>query len=430
MPTPSVSDPAAGPTAGARGNMRHNDPALSRTRDMPPEPAERFYLPELDVLRFFAFFAVFLCHVAPGGPVFYQTYGALGRMGASGAFGVDLFFTLSGYLLTSLLLRERVQTGDINLRAFYARRTLRIWPLYYFSLALAFLLTRIPASIVAAPPLLGDLFLPILPASYFFMAIFLFNFNFFNSLGTNPTLFMTHLWSISVEEQFYLFWPWFARYVPRRRIVAIPLVMLAIAVIARAISTPLKLNEPAVNITPVWTNTFTRLDPIAVGILIALLPRFNPPPALRLLLVLVGFASWQFAANNCGLPDQLSILKISIGYPAVAIGSGAFLLATLGTKSLRSGSALVRYLVYLGKISYGLYVYNQIALFTARLLLFRGVLDRMLVPAGLPPWMASSVYVILAFVFNVTLAAVSYRWLEAPFLRLKERFTRVPSRAV
>ncbi|MGA8795057.1 MAG: hypothetical protein WB498_19210, partial [Candidatus Binatus sp.] len=115
---------------------------------------------------------------------------------------------------------------------------------------------------------------------------------------------------------------------------------------------------------------------------------------------------------------------------AVALGSGAFLLATLGTKSLRSGSALVRCLIYLGKISYGLYVYQQIALFAARLLLFRGVLDGMLVAAGLPPWSAFPVYLILAFGLNVALAAVSYRWLEAPFLRLKERFTRVPSRAV
>ena len=396
--------------------------AIHQSAGALPEPAKRFYLPELDVLRFFAFFAVFVSHVAPF-PVFYLTHGALGRLGGSGAFGVDLFFTLSGYLLTSLLLRERDQTGDINLKAFYARRTLRIWPLYYFSIALAFLLTRIPASVIAAPPLLGDLFTPIPQLSYFFMAIFLFNFNFYHSLETNRYLFMAHLWSISVEEQFYLFWPWFARYVPRRRVVVIPIVMIAVACIARLLS-PL---DPAYQ---VWNNTFTRLDPIAVGILIALAPRLNPRPALRLALVLVGFAGWQFAADYCGLIYQLSTLKISLGYPAVAIGSGAFLLATLGTKSLRSGSALVRYLVYLGKISYGLYVYNQIALFAARWLLLRGVLERMLVALGLPSWTAVPVYLILAFAFNVALAAVSYRWLEAPFLRLKERFARVPSREV
>ncbi len=390
---------------------------------MPPEPAERFYLPELDVLRFFAFFGVFVWHVAPGGPVFYKQYGTLGSLGLSGPFGVDLFFTLSGYLITSLLLREREETGDINLRAFYARRTLRIWPLYYFFLVLAFLLTRLPVSITSAP-LLGNVFPPMNPSSYFVLAIFLFNFNFANALLANALGFVGPLWSISVEEQFYLFWPWFARYIPRRRIVAIPIAMLAVAFIARAISIPLKLG------VPVWNNTFTRLDPIAVGILIALMPRFNPRPALRLVLVLVGFAAWQFAASYCGLPGQLSTLKISMGYPAIALGSGAFLLATLGAKSFRSGSALARCLIYLGKISYGLYVYDSIAICIVWLFLFRGLLTRMVVAAGLPAWMVSPVYVILAFSLNVALAAASYRWLEAPFLRLKKRFTRVPSRAV
>jgi len=403
--------------------MPHNDPALSRTRDVPPESAERFYLPELDVLRFFAFFGVFVWHVAPHGPDFYKSHGVLGSLGASGAFGVDLFFTLSGYLITRLLLRERDQTGNINLRAFYVRRTLRIWPLYYFSLALTFLLTRIPESIASAPPFIGDPFAPIHLSSYFFMAIFLFNFNFGNCVLTNPYMFMAHLWSISVEEQFYLFWPWFVRYIPHRRIAVIPIVMIAVACVARAISLPLKLHAP------VWNNTFTRLDPIAVGILIALAPRLNPRPALRLVLLLAGIAGWQFAAYYCGLPLQVSTLKISMGYPAVALGSGAFLLATLGTRSLRSGSALARCLIYLGKISYGLDVYNMIAFFTAMLFLYR-VLFRMSAVAGLPPWTAWLVYVLLAFGLNVALAAVSYRWLEAPFLRLKERFTRVPSRAV
>ena len=389
---------------------------------MVAETAERFYLPELDVLRFFAFFAVFICHVAPYGPDFYNNSGLIGRICASGAFGVDLFFALSGYLLTSLLLRERDQTGDINVKAFYIRRGLRIWPLYYFIIGLAFLLTRIPASAIGAPPYPGNLFEPIPPISYLFMAIFLFNFDFFGSGFTNPSLFMTQLWTISVEEQFYVFWPWLARYVPRQRIVVIPLVMIAVSCILRF---ALPLNP----YRQVWSNTFTRLDPIAVGILIALMPRLNLRPVHRVVLVLVGFAFWQFASYYCGIFDQLSILKVSLGYPAIALGSGAFVLAALGATSLRSDSPLVRCLVYLGKVSYGLYIYNQIAIFVAKLLLFRGELGT-LVPPGYPSLSGILIYMILALGFNVAFAALSYRWLEAPFLRLKERFTRVPSREV
>ena len=205
--------------------------ATPKSADSQSKPAERFYLPELDVLRFFAFFAVFVSHMA-----LYAFYSnsALGALGSGGAFGVDLFFTLSGYLLTSLLLRERGKTGDIDVKAFYVRRGLRIWPLYYFFLVLCFLLTLIPESFIAAPLYPGDLFVPMPLKSYFFMAIFLFNFNIAGSMLTNPSAFMTQLWSISVEEQFYLFWPWIARFVPRRRIVVVPLVMIAISCIARA----------------------------------------------------------------------------------------------------------------------------------------------------------------------------------------------------
>src|SRR5277367_912413 len=121
---------------------------------MMPGRAGRFYLPELDVLRFFAFFAVFIFHLPePFALKFFDSPGVLGTLGRAGAFGVDLFFALSGYLITGLLIRERERSGDINMKAFYARRTLRIWPLYYFSIALAFLLTQLPASFASGPQL-------------------------------------------------------------------------------------------------------------------------------------------------------------------------------------------------------------------------------------------------------------------------------------
>jgi peptidoglycan/LPS O-acetylase OafA/YrhL len=151
--------------------------------------------------------------------------------------------------------------------------------------------------------------------------------------------------------------------------------------------------------------------------------------AHRIALVLFGIASWIFAAYYCGLPFQISIAKVSMGFPAIAIGSGAFLLATIGSTILKPASALGRWLIYLGKISYGLYVYNPIATFTAGLILYRVLLGRF-TGAGLPPWTAWGVYIVVAFGLNVGMAAVSYRLLEAPFLRLKERYARIPSRAV
>src|SRR5436305_10886285 len=99
--------------------------------------AGRFYRPELDGLRFFAFLGVFVFHAAPRTLEFYAAAGyprwltnLLISVFGAGAYGVDLFFALSAYLITSLMLRERATTGSFDLRSFYVRRILRIWPLY------------------------------------------------------------------------------------------------------------------------------------------------------------------------------------------------------------------------------------------------------------------------------------------------------------
>lgn len=383
------------------------------------KPAERFYLPELDVLRFFAFFGVFVYHLPMFGSLFFSRYGVLGDLALSGVFGVDLFFTLSGYLITSLLLRERDETGDVNLKAFYARRTLRIWPLYYFVIGLTFLLTHLPASVTSAP-FWGNMFPPMSSGVYFFLAIFLFNFDFANGITPTHGLVMYPLWSISVEEQFYLFWPWVLRYLPRKRLVLAPLLMLAIAAVSHMLSLPMKLS---------WNGTFTRLDPIAIGILIALLPRIELRTPMRMGLMIFGIVSWVTAVRYCNLPIQASTPKVAIGYPLVALGSGAIVLAILGIQSFKSDSAFARALIYLGKVSYGLYVYNPIAKTAGYLLLYNFGL-KACTATGLPRWTAWSTYVLFTFGLNVAMAAASYRWLEAPFLRLKERFARIPSRAV
>src|SRR5215469_2707913 len=105
-----------------------------------------FYRPELDILRFFAFLGIYLYHSMPLDPAIYSRYRLphwfgqlMAAIANSGRWGVTLFFLLSGYLITSLLLRERWIKGDVNLRAFYLRRILRIWPLYFFILIVAVL---------------------------------------------------------------------------------------------------------------------------------------------------------------------------------------------------------------------------------------------------------------------------------------------------
>ena len=110
----------------------------STARAIRADDAPRYYRPELDVLRLFAFFIVFLSHVVPGDETFFarahiapEIAELIIAAAVGGAFGVDLFFALSSFLITSLLLRERNLCGNIDVSRFYVRRILRIWPLYF-----------------------------------------------------------------------------------------------------------------------------------------------------------------------------------------------------------------------------------------------------------------------------------------------------------
>ena len=149
-------------------------------------PERRFYQPELDGLRFYAFLGVFVYHTLPSQAMPWL-WGAVIK---SGAAGVDLFFALSAFLITSLLLRERQQTGRISLRLFYLRRILRIWPLYFVVLALGVVLAHT----------VPDQRLP----WYYIAGYLLFIGNWVSAAFGHPQSICSPLWTVSIEEQFYL----------------------------------------------------------------------------------------------------------------------------------------------------------------------------------------------------------------------------------
>ena len=127
--------------------MAQMSPLLSELPLPTAQKPRRFYQPELDGLRFYAFLGVFAFHTLPSQPAFYRQLhfpapALWGAAASSGAAGVDLFFALSAFLITSLLMRERQQTGGISLRLFYIRRILRIWPLYFAVVGLGIVLSH------------------------------------------------------------------------------------------------------------------------------------------------------------------------------------------------------------------------------------------------------------------------------------------------
>jgi peptidoglycan/LPS O-acetylase OafA/YrhL len=356
-----------------------------------------FYRPELDVLRFFAFFGIYLFHSLPLDPSVYSRYRLPHRLGEfiaafanSGRWGVTLFFLLSGYLITSLLLRERWMRGDVNLRSFYLRRILRIWPLYFFVLLVAVVWPRT-----------GHL-----PGSYF-LAYLLLAGNWITAISGPPDSWASVLWTIALVQQFYVFWPLVIKFFSRnaRFYTAVGLVVVAILVRGYlAVGSLLPYT--------VYPDTFAELDSIGAGILCAIALKASVPilPAgKRLLLVYSGVV----LLLGCGyLAKTESPLFVMGAYPCATAGCLALFLAICGT------SFTTRPLVYLGKISYGLYVFHLLAL--------RLVGSALGGKAGTP--IRFLIYWGGSLLLTIALASASYRWLEAPFLRLKTKFTTVTSR--
>lgn len=366
----------------------------------------RFYHPELDILRFFAFLLVFIHHSIPHDTAFWTRYGVpdglargLAGLGALGAFGVDVFFVLSAYLITELLLREKALLGDLDLKAFYTRRVLRIWPLYFFFLGIAGALTfvvpgqQIGWRATTAFLLLGG--------------------NWWIVFHGFPSSIIFPLWSVSIEEQFYLMWPPIAR-----RLRAVHMTALGIALLAVAFCARWYLGTHGATESQVWCNTLARLDPLAAGILLAVMLRGEAPRIAlrwRVTLIALGVLCLAAAGNYWQIKgDPLTTGRILIGYPVVALGGVALLVAVLSPVKMLHKSALV----YLGKISYGLYVYHVLGL----------MLSDYMVPNAEASLARYSVRVAMAFAITVTCAAASFRWVESPFLNLKQRFAHVLSR--
>jgi peptidoglycan/LPS O-acetylase OafA/YrhL len=392
------------PFANPGSSSHERDSMEGQLRPGTDGAPRRYYRPELDVLRFFAFFLVFLSHTVPGDEAFWQATPFSGTaasvivaLGAGGAFGVDLFFALSSFLITTLLHRERDAAGALDVAAFYMRRILRIWPLYF-----VFLLIVTPLMSYALP---GES----MPLKYI-VAFVLLAGNWACAAWGYPHSVAGPLWTVSMEEQFYVVWPWIVqRWAANLVIVA--MVLLAVSFIARVYL----VTESAVH-PQIWCNTLARLDPIACGALLAVIARrrkISLSGITRAVLLLIGITVFTIA----GRYGDFTGVRSLITFPAVSAASVALILATLDLSILSGRTAVSRALVYLGRISYGLYVFHLTFVMLFNVAGARDPADRLIrIGAALAATIAG--------------AAVSYQLLERRFLKRKEHFTHVPSRPV
>jgi peptidoglycan/LPS O-acetylase OafA/YrhL len=378
-----------------------------------PQSPERIYFPELDGLRFIAFMMVYLFHGGVPTGLLSRLIGpgAAHALRENGGYGVQLFFILSGYLITTLLLREEARHGRIALHAFWIRRILRIWPLYYLTLLIGF---------VGLPALQGQFGTPgyrdMLRIHLIPFLGFLGNWS-MALIGPLPD-WLSVLWSVCVEEQFYLIVPLFIAIVaPRLRR---PLV---VSLIAGSIAVRWWCAHRYASQLMIVYNTFTQFDTLLSGVLLALLLGWSRDrPGLTRWL------RWLQWPLYLAIGWVLSRPHLGHGTPwhrtwdfvwVWLCGLGVVVVAIWGQGWLRAALSYSR-MVWLGKISYGLYMYHEFALWT-RDRLYNGL-----------PWFANKdeILAITTLALTIALAAASYYGYERRFLQLKQTWTRVLSRPV
>jgi peptidoglycan/LPS O-acetylase OafA/YrhL len=358
-----------------------------------------FYRPELDVLRLLAFTMVFLAHILPYDGVFADgTW--LGSFRVAGGFGVCMFFMLSSFLITDLLEREHGVTGNIELRAFYVRRILRIWPLYFSFLFFDFLVQHVRHTNNFP---VGKLLAFLLLAGNWYVGRF-----------ELPLTLSSPLWSISVEEQFYLVWPSFRKYIGR-----LGSILLAVATLIVSYLVMARLCY--VHAWNLWPNSFVQFQFFSTGALLSFALRGRSPrfsTAARLALFAVGLGMI-VASPRLFFSHGQTFSFLGPGFLLVNAGCIVVFLSFLGESRMGEWGALT----YLGRISYGLYVFHWMivvaAVHAARLLVSRHLLT---------PLLARGLMAVAAFLLTVVVASLSYRFFEAPILRFKKRFEVIRTR--
>lgn len=343
----------------------------------PCSPIHKKRIPNLDGLRGLAILLVLFHHLPaiPENP--FSTLQFNGRL------GVSVFFTISGFLITTLFLREEQKNGRVKLASFYVRRSLRLFPLYYIALALE--TVAVLANAYSEDN--RSLFFEKLPS-------YLFYYSNWHPQATQGPFFMA--WSLAVEEQFYLVFGLIFAFVNR----SLGLSFCLIAYVAKVLVYNFTQVGALYNELP-WRIVFSYEEPILLGVMTAFIARDGLGLQLRRR---VGAAvAWAFCVVTGILFFWPVTSKTSfvaqLFYVASAVLIGG--LAVSMPNRILSG----RILTYLGAVSYGIYLLHMLA-FNSVKQLFESAF--MIGTVGIP--------------LAILLAGLSYRFIEQPFLKIKARF--------
>jgi peptidoglycan/LPS O-acetylase OafA/YrhL len=367
----------------------------------------RIFFPNLDGLRFFSFLIVFFSHAFHTDKADIKEEGWYeyfkGKIFLDGDLGVSFFFVLSGFLITYLLLKEKEYTGKINVINFYIRRILRIWPLYYFCVFFGFVIFPLLKKMMGQVP--NETSDPVL------CSIFLNNFDRIIN-GPPDSHVLSVLWSVAIEEQFYLLWPVLFFLIPTRFYKYIFFVIIALSVFYRA--TNLAGN--------VDTHTLGVISDMAIGGLGAYLS--------------INSQRFVKAIEQCSpflhlIPYLAVIIFILFKYE---LFSGAFMLVikrivtcsffiwiileqNFSNRSFFKVSKL-KTISNLGKYTYGLYCLHTIAGLSTIVILSQLGWDKY-------SWQLWFIQLPMFMGLSILFSYISYHYFEKRFLKLKERFAYI-----
>lgn len=337
-----------------------------------------YYRP-LDVFRSIAVILVLVSHLTNNT---IQDW-ALGRI------GVDLFFVLSGFLITNILIKyKEFYTTIDSLKLFYVRRAFRILPIYYLYLAF---ITAIHYKLMGMPNVLRGVF-------------FCVNFD-----TTGSFRYIGHFWSLCVEEQFYLFWPLIILTVPYKFLSQTIISIIVASILWSVFAQYFHIIEKDNNIM----HSFSCAQALAMGGLVAL-NKFEPVAKKTTILLPIAFLFWLFAYTQSPFGEDYYYVILR---PANAIISTIAIIYLINAKEEKLPRIFGnKYLIYLGKISYGVYVYH---------IFFKYWLDPRL-EMVLHRYFDLGYYNFLVkFPINVSLtiivASLSYRYFEKPILKLRPK---------
>jgi peptidoglycan/LPS O-acetylase OafA/YrhL len=357
------------------------------------EPFRLGYRPYLDGVRGVAILLVLLCHI-PSLPL------------QGGFIGVDLFFVLSGFLITALLLEEWQTTGTLSLGAFYARRALRLIP------ALVVLL----GALAVFSDLREDRAASTAMRQSALMTLF-YSANWFLAYRSYPRMELSATWSLSVEEQFYLVWPVVLLLMLRLRASRRMMAGVVIAALAGSAATRILLHHHGATPDRIFFGTDAHADGLLAGALTGMLFSWGTvprSPAAGRALDLAAFLSLGAMGVLVAGGWQADPAMIRYGYLGLNLGAAALIASLVSSPALRRVFEFGP-LVWIGRISYGVYLWH-IAVFWV------------LAKTG---WIQGSFSWPAAILLTVAIASASFYCLERPILRFKRRYERVrPAAAI